>query len=164
MVEAERPDHVVRGYPSLLDDGDSVSLRVFTNPLTQERLLRSGVRRLLLLATASYRRTIVRSVEGNRRLAVAGHGFSFDDLIDDAIAATADRLVLDAGSLPRDAVSFDALLAEANRAFVPLAATALNEAIDVLHLATLVRVKLDRLTNPAFARSCLLYTSPSPRD
>ena len=49
-VDTVRGGHVVHGYPALLDDGDSVSLRVFTKPELQERVMRGGVKRLLLLA------------------------------------------------------------------------------------------------------------------
>ena len=42
----------VRGYPALLDDDDSVSLRVLTNADLQQRVMRGGVRRLLLLTSA----------------------------------------------------------------------------------------------------------------
>ena len=49
MVRAERSDHTIAGYPALLDDGTSVSLRVFTNPGMQQRAMRGGVRRLLQL-------------------------------------------------------------------------------------------------------------------
>src|SRR5690606_19007078 len=44
LVESSNGSHVVRGYPTLLDDGDSVSLRVVTNPDLQQRAMRRGVR------------------------------------------------------------------------------------------------------------------------
>jgi ATP-dependent helicase HrpA len=152
-VDARRGNRTVRGYPALLDEGDSVAVRVFTNPVTQRRVQRAGVRRLLLLATARHRRTVARRVEGNRRLAVAGHGFTFDELVDDCITAAADRIITDAGALPADAVAFDALVARADAELADLAAGALSVAVDVLHLATKVRVKLDRLMSPGLARS-----------
>ncbi len=48
-VATTQGGHVVRGYPALLDDGDSVSLRVLTNPGLQHRVMHGGVRRLLLM-------------------------------------------------------------------------------------------------------------------
>ena len=41
---------VVRAFPTLLDRGDSVSLRVVDNEGLQERAMRGGVRRLLLMS------------------------------------------------------------------------------------------------------------------
>ena len=49
-VETVRGGVAVVGYPALLDDSDSVSLRVFTNADVQARAQRTGVRRLLSLA------------------------------------------------------------------------------------------------------------------
>ena len=49
-VESVRGGITVIGYPALLDDSDSVSLRVFTNADVQARAQRTGVRRLLALA------------------------------------------------------------------------------------------------------------------
>ncbi len=51
VVESTVGGHVVRGYPALLDDDDSVSLRVLTKPDLQQRVMHGGVRRLLLLTT-----------------------------------------------------------------------------------------------------------------
>ena len=53
VVESRRGGHVARGYPALLDDDDSVSLRVLTNPDLQQRVMHGGVRRLLLLTARS---------------------------------------------------------------------------------------------------------------
>ena len=57
-VDTVRGDHTVYGYPALLDDGDSVSLRVFTTAELQERVMRGGVRRLLLLAVPVGKRAV----------------------------------------------------------------------------------------------------------
>ena len=62
----------VRGYPALLDDGDSVSIRVLTKPELQAKVMRSGVRRLLLLAVPVGKRAIERDLTNPAKLAVAG--------------------------------------------------------------------------------------------
>ena len=49
------------GYPALLDDDTSVSLRVLTNPDLQRRVMRGGVRRLLLLTAAPSARDVSRA-------------------------------------------------------------------------------------------------------
>ena len=58
--------HAVRGYPALLDDDDSVSLRVLTNPDLQQRVMRGGVRRLLLLTAAPSTRDVQRGARPGR--------------------------------------------------------------------------------------------------
>ena len=54
FVESAHRGHAVRGYPALLDDDDSVSPRVLTNPDLQQWVMRGGVRRLLLLTAARF--------------------------------------------------------------------------------------------------------------
>src|SRR5690606_9935122 len=49
VVESRDRALDVRAYPTLLDVGDSVALRVVTTPELQQRAMRGGVRRLLLL-------------------------------------------------------------------------------------------------------------------
>jgi ATP-dependent helicase HrpA len=152
-VETARPGHVVRGFPALVDTGTDVSLRVFSDPTTQRRAMRGGVRRLVQLAVTPSRKAVEQRITGNRRLAVAGHAMTFEDLVADCIAAAADRVVLDAVELPWDAVAFDALAADAQRRMAQLAGDALVTATDVLLAATLVRVKLENRTAEATARS-----------
>ena len=52
IVEADHDGHRVVGFPALLDDDDSVSLRIVTTDDLQQRVMRGGVRRLLLLTAA----------------------------------------------------------------------------------------------------------------
>ena len=153
MVRAERSDHIVAGYPALLDDGSSVSLRVFTNPNTQQRSMRSGARRLLQLTSAPSAKTVARAIDGNGRLAVAGHAMTFDELVEDCIAAATDRVVLDAPGLPWDRAAFDALAEDARHRVGPLAGEALRQATAILHAATRLRVMLDRTNAQTMAKS-----------
>jgi ATP-dependent helicase HrpA len=153
VVRAARHDHVVTGYPALLDDGPSVSLRIFTNPATQQRAMRGGVRRLLQLTAAPSPKLVARAIEGNQRLAVAGHAMTFDDLVEDCIAAATDRVVLDAAGLPWDRESFDALREDARERIGPLAGDALRHATTILHRATRLRVMLDRTNADTMAAS-----------
>jgi ATP-dependent helicase HrpA len=153
MVRAERADHTVAGYPALLDDGAHVALRVFTNPATQQRAMRGGVRRLLQLTSAPSPGSVARAIDGNQRLAVAGHAMSFDELVEDCIAAATDRVLLDAPELPWDRAAFDALATEARRRIGPLAGEALRNATAILHAATRLRVMFDRAGADAMATS-----------
>ena len=66
VVEMSQRGHAVRGYPALLDDDDSVSLRVLTNPDLQQRVMRGGVRRLLLLTAAPSTRDVQRGARPGR--------------------------------------------------------------------------------------------------
>ncbi len=68
--------HVVRAYPTLLDRGDSVSLKVVDNEALQQRAMRGGVRRLLLMAAAPTPAKVERVLDGPMKLAIAASGIA----------------------------------------------------------------------------------------
>jgi ATP-dependent helicase HrpA len=112
-IDTDRNGVTVHGYPALVDDGDAVSLRVLTTAGLQARVMRGGVRRLLLLTVPVARRTVEAGL-GNAdllRLARSAAG-GFDDVLVDCVEAVADRLVVAAGDVFA-AAQFDALVARA---------------------------------------------------
>jgi ATP-dependent helicase HrpA len=145
VVESERNGTIVRGYPALLDDGDSVSLRVFTRPDLQQRVMRAGVRRLLLLAVAPSRRHIERRLPNQVRLALVRLGASSADaLVDDCLTACADQLVDDAGELPRDEEAFASLVRTGRAQLAERAAAAARTAGEIVVLAADLAERLER--------------------
>lgn len=84
----------VRGYPGLVDDGTSVSVRVQTDPAVAERLHHAGVRRLLLLAIASPTSYIQEHLTSAEKLSLAASPYpSVKALIEDARAAVVDQVI-----------------------------------------------------------------------
>ncbi|MFZ4720105.1 MAG: ATP-dependent RNA helicase HrpA, partial [Ilumatobacteraceae bacterium] len=151
-VESARPGVTVRGYPALLDDGGSVSIRVLTNAGLQRRVMRLGVRRLLLLAVPVSKRALERDLTNAGKLAVARAGIgSLEDLEADCLQVAADRVMADHGDLPFTADAFAALVALARDHLPDHAATALRTATQVLEAAASVQQRLDRLVAPAVA-------------
>ncbi len=107
-----RAGALVRGYPALVDEGSSVVLRVLATPAEQELAMRSGVRRLLMLAVLSPGPAIADRLDNAGRLEMAlGPHTSATALLDDCYAAAVDTLVDDSGGVPWDRVGFDALVA-----------------------------------------------------
>ena len=151
VVEREAPGgHVVRAYPTLLDRGDSVALRVVDNEALQRRAMRGGVRRLLLMAAAPTPAKLQRGLDQAARLAIAASGAALDDLTADCIEASVDA-VMARYELPWDDREF-ARLERAVRDDTPqLAADALATAGDVLEAAARVRRRLGALTADALA-------------
>jgi ATP-dependent helicase HrpA len=121
----------VGAHPALVDDGDSVSLRILTTPALQERAHRGGVRRLLLLTAAP--------APSPRRGALA----------QECAAAAVDRVLVDVDELPWDAESFERLRAEVRRRAPSIARDALDAADDVLGAAERARHLLARVTAPS---------------
>jgi len=157
LLETERDGLVVRGYPALLDDGDSVRIRVLTNEALQARVQHGGVRRLVLLAVPVGKRAIEADLTNQRSLAVARSGFPMADLHADCLFAAADRIVTNfaagAGEPPFTAAAFEALVAIARAELPVRAARALRLAADVLAAAAGAQERLARLVAPGVAAS-----------
>ncbi|HUC32758.1 MAG TPA: ATP-dependent RNA helicase HrpA, partial [Ilumatobacteraceae bacterium] len=153
VVETVRDGVTVRGYPALMDDGDSVSIRVLTDEDTQRAVQHGGVRRLLLLAVPVGRRAIEADLTNSRSLAIARSGFALDELEADCLLAAADRIVTNAGDPPFTESGFAALVATARNELAVRAARALRLAADVLAVSVSARERLDRLVAPAVQSS-----------
>ena len=135
----------VRAYPALLDVGDSVSLRVVTTPELQQRVMRGGVRRLLLLNGAPTRSSIVRRLDNADRLAIAAGDIDLGEVSGDCVAAAVDRVMNDHGALPWTEAEFDDLRRAVRDAAPGLAANGLHKAARVIATASVARDLLARL-------------------
>ncbi|CAN5880723.1 ATP-dependent RNA helicase HrpA [soil metagenome] len=150
VVESIVDGHTVRGYPALLDEGDSVALRVFTRAEVAERIMPAGVRRLVLLSVPVGVKGLLREVPRSVQLAVATlPDLGMGALLRDVISAAADRVVGDHGGVAWDEAGFDALLAAARAELRPATAEALFAAGSVIEAAAVVEATLDRLVAPA---------------
>ncbi|WP_341954029.1 ATP-dependent RNA helicase HrpA [Salinibacterium sp. TMP30] len=88
--------NTIRAYPALVDDGDSVSLRLMSTPHDQTIAHRSGVRRLLLLAIPSPLGYINEHLTGNEKLVLAQSPYrSTNALFDDCLRACVDSVMGD---------------------------------------------------------------------
>ncbi len=149
VVEGRWEGLVVRGHPALLDDGDSVSLRVFPDEATQQRVMRAGVRRLLLLAVPGARRSVAAGVTNAGRLAIARAGLAADALVDDCLTAAADSLLAGGGGLPWDESAFAALRASAKDRLASGASAALRTACEACVAVAAVEARVQRLVVPS---------------
>ncbi|MDN5917207.1 MAG: ATP-dependent RNA helicase HrpA [Pseudonocardia sp.] len=165
-----RGDHVVTGYPGLVDRGSTVDVRVFATAAERDPAHRRGLRRLLLLGAPSPAKQVQRGLGNAEKLTLSRnpHG-SVDALLTDCVRAAADHLVARGGGPAWDEAQF-ARLAELLR--MRLGATtlevlgAVRGVLEVWHrvqrqLADLkgplvragvadVREQLDRLVGPGF--------------
>jgi ATP-dependent helicase HrpA len=139
---------VVRAYPTLLDRGDRVSLRVVDNPGLQERAMRGGVRRLLLMAAAPTPTKTERTLSGPAKLAIAASPIPIGDLVQDSIEAAVDA-ILARHELPWSEVEFGRIERAVRDEAPQLAADAAAEAADIVAAAERVRKRLGALTAEA---------------
>jgi ATP-dependent helicase HrpA len=150
VVAADLGDHTVRGYPTLLDEETSVSLRIVTTRRLQERRHREGVRRLLVLTAAPTRASLVRDLPNRTNLALVRAGVPVEDLADDCVLAAADA-VLARSPLPWDEGAFAELQRAAKASLRGLAIDALGAVADVLAVVDRVDRLLDGLVAEALA-------------
>ncbi len=83
--------HTVRGYPAMVDEGSSVSIRVFATHLEQQAAAPSGSRRLLRLAGPSIAKPVERELDLRTRLVLGNNpdgtlSALLDDCADAAVA------------------------------------------------------------------------------
>ena len=84
----------VKGYPALVDEGDSVAIRIFDTEPEQRAAMRAGTRRLLLLTIPSVATTVSKGLNNPDKLALADnpHG-SVKKILADAESAAVDHLL-----------------------------------------------------------------------
>lgn len=84
----------VKGYPALVDEGDSVAIRIFDTRPEQRAAMWAGTRRLLLLTVPSVANAVSKGLNNPDKLALADnpHG-SIRRMLDDAEAAAVDHLL-----------------------------------------------------------------------
>jgi ATP-dependent helicase HrpA len=94
FIDTKQGDNTIRGYPTLIDDGTSVSIRMMSTAEEQARTLPGGVRRLLLLATASPVAYVQQHLKGGEKLSLATSPYrSTQALFDDCLAAAVDDVL-----------------------------------------------------------------------
>ena len=84
----------VRGYPALVDEGDSVAIRIFDTRPEQRAAMWAGTRRLLLLTVPSVAHVVSKGLNNPDKLALADnpHG-SIKKMLADAEMAAVDHLL-----------------------------------------------------------------------
>ncbi len=161
----------VRGHPALVDEGDSVAMRVLPSRAEADAEHRLGVRRLLLLGTTPPWRHVLATLSNTEKLALGHnpHG-SVPALLADAFACAVDAIVLEhVHHVPRGRAEFDSALAAVRthaaprvtdvvRLVEPVLATHLDlvRRLDSMGAPTLqdlvsdVRAQLAELVRPGF--------------
>ena len=98
------------GYPALVDEGDSVAIRLFDLRPAADEAMRAGVRRLLRLTLKEQIRQLEKGAPGFLQPALQLRSVaSAEDLKDDFINAIADRAFIAEDALPRTQKAFEAL-------------------------------------------------------
>ncbi|MBF9128811.1 ATP-dependent RNA helicase HrpA, partial [Plantactinospora sp. S1510] len=109
-IEQNRAGYLVTAYPALVDEGDSVAVRVFASEAEQRTQMWAGTRRLLRLGLAAPAKFLQGRLSNEAKLALSRNPHrNVQDLLDDAADAAVDKLIADAGGPAWDADGFTAL-------------------------------------------------------
>jgi ATP-dependent helicase HrpA len=131
--EELRAGHQVKGFPALVDEGDTVGLRVFGTEGAQEAAHRRGVRRLLGLTVSFAAGRLTDGWDNRRKLALAGSPYpSVADLLDDCVLAALELLMDRHGGPVWDEQAFDALRDRIRPELESAAGDVLADAVRVL--------------------------------
>ncbi|WOF24300.1 ATP-dependent RNA helicase HrpA [Microbacterium betulae] len=118
VVDTRVAGGVVRGHPALVDEGQTVALRVEATAETAVRVTRKGLRRLVLLQVPSPVSYVQEHLTANEKLALAASPYaSAKALIEDCRAAVADAVLARHG-IVRDRAAFERLREEVSRGSV----------------------------------------------
>jgi ATP-dependent helicase HrpA len=117
VIESRQASSTVRGFPALVDEGDSVAIRVYATAADQAREHPRGVRRLLALTLPSPVSYVQDHLSTAEKLLLAASPYrSTAALLDDALLAVLDRIAGDRA--PFDRAGFEALRQEASAGLV----------------------------------------------
>ncbi|MFI7642376.1 ATP-dependent RNA helicase HrpA [Nonomuraea sp. NPDC049400] len=136
----------MKGYPALVDAGDSVSVKIFETAAEQRRSHWPGVRRLLLLNVTNPAKSLLGGLSNQAKLALSRspHGGAVA-LFDDVVNAAVDKLMLDVGGPAWDPVAFDRLYQHVRAHLYDTAADVLSKVEQILSVWHAAGGRLDAL-------------------
>ncbi|MFV0258776.1 MAG: ATP-dependent RNA helicase HrpA [Acidimicrobiales bacterium] len=138
----------VTAYPALVDDGDSVSLRLVATEDEQHNALWLGVRRLLRLALPSPVRRLDRLIPPATALAlVNGPVQAKAAWYVDAIDACLDAILIEHGGPPWTTAGWEQLVTLARARFDDLLADVAAVIVDVVALLEWIQRRLDQVAS-----------------
>jgi ATP-dependent helicase HrpA len=153
-VERTRAGLTVHGYPALVDRGTSVDVRVMDTPAEQERQMRAGTRRLLLLAINSPARAVLGRLSNQQKLALAQAPHAGPSaLFDDCLGCAVDGLVLRSGGPAWDAAGFGSLRQAVRASIEPAVTEVVTTVAAILAQAREVDLGLRSTSSPALLAS-----------
>jgi ATP-dependent helicase HrpA len=140
----------MKAYPALVDEGDSVAVRMLESAAEQRHAMWRGTRRLLLLNAPSPMRLIQRRLTNQSKLALSHnpHG-GVAKLFDDCFACAADRLMAEAGGPAWDEAAFTRLNDHVRAGLHDAADAVVTQVERVLAVAHAIEVRLKTTASPA---------------
>ncbi|MCA2179377.1 ATP-dependent RNA helicase HrpA [Nonomuraea glycinis] len=136
----------MKGYPALVDAGESVSIKIFETEAEQRRAHWPGTRRLLLLNVTNPARSLLGGLSNQAKLALSRspHGGAVA-LFDDVVNAAVDKLMRDVGGPAWDPAGYDRLYQHVRADLHETAAEVLARVEQILSVWHAIGARLDGL-------------------
>jgi ATP-dependent helicase HrpA len=136
----------LRAFPALVDEGETVGVRLFETAAEQASAMRAGTRRLLRLTVRSPIPWVVDRLHTADKLALmtAPHG-NVGAALDDALTAALDALTADGGGPAWDAAAWERLRAHVAGALADETLATVHALVAVLEARREVERRLDAL-------------------
>ncbi|MCF3122921.1 ATP-dependent RNA helicase HrpA [Streptomyces arenae] len=151
VFETRRAGQPVKAYPALVDDGDTVSVRLFDTEAEQARAMWRGTRRLILRnIPVNPAKFASDKLSNQQKLALSAnpHG-SMQALFDDCATAAADRLIADFGGPVWDEESYRKLFDKVRAEIVDTTVKAVAQTQQVLAAWQACERRLKATNSPA---------------
>ncbi|MFJ8182446.1 ATP-dependent RNA helicase HrpA [Streptomyces sp. NPDC096105] len=151
VFETRRAGQPVKAYPALVDDGDSVSVRLFDSEAEQAEAMWKGTRRLILLGIpVNPAKFASEKLANPQKLALSAnpHG-SVQALFDDCAMAAADQLIADFGGPVWDEESYRKLFDKVRAEIVDTTVRAVGQVQQVLAAWQACERRLKGVRSPA---------------
>jgi ATP-dependent helicase HrpA len=142
-VETEQNGLRINGFPALVDERDTVGVRVLTSVADQAAAMQLGTRRLLLLTVPSPARAVLDALSARDKLALSRDTDGRpSEVVRDCIAAAVDALMTEYGGPAWDAAGFANLRAHVAAGLVTTTMSALRTSSAVHAVARDLRERL----------------------
>ena len=136
VFEQHQRGVAMKAYPALVDEGQSVGIKLLDTPEEQADAMRLGVRRLLLLNIPSPVKPMLGALDNKQKLALGTNPYGPVPLLfEDCVACAADYLMDRAGGPVWDEAGFAALREKVRADLVETAENALTIVADTLAAA-----------------------------
>ncbi|MGW1911934.1 ATP-dependent RNA helicase HrpA [Streptomyces sp. NPDC002076] len=151
VFETRRAGHPVKAYPALVDDGDTVSVRLFDTEAEQAEAMWQGTRRLILRnIPVNPAKFASEKLTNAQKLALSAnpHG-SIQALFDDCAMAAADKLIADFGGPVWDEESYRKLYDKVRAEIVDTTVRTVAQVQQVLAAWQACERRLKAVSSPA---------------
>ncbi|MFG3319269.1 ATP-dependent RNA helicase HrpA [Streptomyces sp. NPDC048171] len=151
VFETRRAGQPVKAYPALVDDGDTVSVRLFDTEAEQAQAMWKGTRRLILRNIPVNPAKFASETLTNQQklnLSANPHG-SIQALFDDCATAAADKLIADFGGPAWDEESYRKLYERVRAEIVDTTVRAVGQVQQVLAAWQACERRLKSARSPA---------------